>query len=68
MITKNVGGIDRVIRIAAGLGLVFAAYKTGGPAAYILGFAAVIALVTGLVGWCGLYVLLGVNTCKIDKP
>jgi len=68
MITKNVGGIDRVVRIAAGLALVFAAYKTGGPAAYILGLAAIIALATGLVGWCGLYVLLGVNTCKIDKP
>ena len=54
--------------IAAGLALVFAAYKTGGPAAYILGLAAIIALATGLVGWCGLYVLLGVNTCKIDKP
>ena len=68
MITKNVGGIDRVVRIAAGLALVFAAYRTGGPAAYILGLAAIIALATGLVGWCGLYVLLGVNTCKIDKP
>lgn len=68
MITKNVGGIDRVIRIAAGLALVFAAYRTGGPAAYILGGAAVIALIAGLVGWCGLYALLGVNTCKIDKP
>lgn len=68
MITKNIGGIDRVIRIAAGLALVFAAYKTGGPAAYILGVAAFIALIAGLVGWCGLYSLLGVNTCKIDKP
>jgi hypothetical protein len=68
MITKNVGGIDRVIRIIAGLALGFAAYRTGGAAAMILAAAGVIALVTGLVGWCGLYTLLGVKTCKIDKP
>jgi hypothetical protein len=68
MITKNVGGIDRVIRIIAGLALGFAAYTTGGPAAIILGIAGVMAAVTGLVGWCGLYTVLGINTCKIDKP
>lgn len=68
MITKNVGGLDRLIRIAAGLALVFAAYKSPGPAAYILGGAAVIALISGLIGWCGLYALLGVKTCKIDNP
>ncbi len=66
--TKNVGGVDRVIRIIAGLALGFAAFKTGGPAAVILGFASLAALVTGLVGWCGLYMFIGVNTCKIDKP
>jgi len=68
MITKNVGGIDRVIRIIAGLALVFAAYSSAGLASYILGGASVIALITGLFGWCGLYTLLGVNTCKVDKP
>ena len=68
MITKNVGNADRVIRVAASLALGFAAFNTAGPAAVILGFAAAVALITGLVGWCGLYALLGVNTCKIDKP
>lgn len=66
--TKNVGNVDRVIRIVAALALGFGAYKAAGPAMYILGAAAVIALVTGLVGWCGLYTLIGVNTCRIDKP
>jgi hypothetical protein len=68
MITKNVGNADRVIRIIAALALGFGAYKTAGPAMYILAVAAVGALATGLVGWCGLYTLLGINTCKIDKP
>lgn len=69
MITKNVGNIDRVIRIVAGVALGFGAYKADGPAMYIIGAAAAVALLTGLVGWCGLYTLLGINTCKIgDKP
>ncbi len=68
MITKNVGKIDRIIRIIAGLALAAGAYKTGGPAALILGFAGVVAFLTGLLGWCGLYRLLGVNTCSVDKP
>lgn len=68
MITKNVGGIDRVIRIISGLALGVAAYKTGGPAAFILGVAGLIALFTGLMGWCGLYTILGIKTCKIDEP
>ena len=68
MITKNVGSADRVIRIIAGLALFFAAYSTGSGAALVLVAAGVIALATGLIGWCGLYTLLGVNTCKIDKP
>jgi hypothetical protein len=68
MITKNVGNIDRVIRLAAAVALGFGAYRTAGPAMYILAAAAVIALATGLLGWCGLYSLIGVNTCSIDKP
>ena len=68
MITKNIGKLDRVIRTVAGVALGAAAYQTGGVAAIILGAAAGIALVTGLIGWCGLYVLLGINTCTVDKP
>lgn len=69
MITRNVGNIDRVIRLAAGAALGYAAYATGGPAAIILGIAAALALITGLVGYCGLYALLGINTCGVnDKP
>jgi hypothetical protein len=68
MITKNVGSPDRIIRIVAGLGLGYMAYSSSGGAAAILGVASALALITGLVGWCGLYTLLGINNCKIDKP
>ena len=69
MITKNVGSADRGIRIAAGAALGFAAYRGSGIASVIMGLGALGAFITGIVGWCGLYTLLGINTsCKIDKP
>lgn len=71
MITKNVGGADRVIRIIAGLALLgfgLAGMAGGGLPQIIVTVAGVAALLTGLVGWCGLYTLLGINTCKVDKP
>lgn len=68
MITKNVGKIDRVIRLIAGVGLGYFAWTSGGAAAIILGIAAAGAALTGLIGFCGLYKLFGINTCRIDAP
>ncbi len=68
MLTKNVGKPDRVIRIIVGMALGVAAYLTGGTAGLIMGIAAAVALLTGILSWCGLYSLLGINTCRIDKP
>ncbi|MBK5914018.1 YgaP family membrane protein [Rhodocyclus purpureus] len=58
---SNVGGIDRILRVAAGAGLAGAAAM-----GYIgvWGWLGVIPLATGLIGWCPAYPLLGVNTCK----
>ena len=63
--TKNVGGIDRVLRIVAGLILLGLAY-TGklGNWAYIVGG---IVLATGVFSFCGAYTLLGMNTCAVKK-
>lgn len=57
----NIGNIERVLRIVIGLALVVAAYMGKvGPWAYI----GVIPLLTGVVGWCPPYHLLGINTKK----
>ncbi len=58
---KNIHSIERVIRILVGLGLISMAFV--GPQNYwfLIGF---IPLLTGLVGWCPPYQLLGINTCK----
>ncbi len=56
----NVGGIDRVIRIAVGaLLLIMAATGTLGVWAWI----GIVPLATGLMGWCPAYTLLGIKTC-----
>jgi sugar phosphate permease len=62
--SHNVGGADRIIRLILGVVLLCLALfqaVTGGWAIafYIVG---AIALVTGIVGWCGAWSLLGINT------
>lgn len=57
----NVGGIDRILRIAVGLVLIgLAATHTVGW----WGWLGLIPLATGLIGWCPPYAILGFNTCK----
>jgi Protein of unknown function (DUF2892) len=57
--TKNVGTIDRSIRIIAGLALIGVA-ATG----KIWGLVGIVPLLTGIIGWCPPYKLLGINTAK----
>jgi hypothetical protein len=60
---KNVGGIDRVIRILIGIVLmVLAATDRVGVWGWVAG---AIVLATGVFSFCGLYALLGVNTCPM---
>ena len=59
----NVGGIDRILRIVAGLALVAWAVM-GGP---VWAWIGVVFLGTGLIGFCPLYPILGMNTCPIKK-
>jgi hypothetical protein len=61
--------LDRMIRIAFGLtGAALIAMKAlTGTAAVILGVASGIMLITGAVGFCGLYALFGVSTCKVSR-
>jgi uncharacterized membrane protein HdeD (DUF308 family) len=61
---KNVGMIDRVVRIILGIVLigVFFLHMVAAPWSYIVLLIGVIALVTGVFGTCALYSLLGMNT------
>ena len=59
--TKNVGGIDRILRIVVGIALIAAAAM---GSIGVWGYIGVVPLLTGLMGWCPPYALLGFNTCK----
>ena len=61
--TSNVGGIDKVLRIAVGLALIAWALM-GGP---VWAWIGVVALATGLFNTCPAYYLLGINTCPTKK-
>ena len=59
--TKNVGGIDKIIRIVLGLALIAATLMGALP---VWGWIGIVPLATGLMGWCPPYAMLGFNTCK----
>ena len=60
----NVGGIDRILRIVIGLALI-GLTLTG--AIGMWGWLGVVALATGLIGWCPPYALFGWNTCGVKQ-
>lgn len=62
--TRNVGGIDRVLRIIVGLVLIGLALA--GMVGW-WGWIGLVPLGTGLAGFCPLYPLLGINTCPADR-
>ena len=59
----NVGSIDHWVRIVLGL--------TIGAAGFYFkswfGLIGLVPLVTAFVGWCPLYVVLGISTCKLQS-
>jgi hypothetical protein len=58
---SNVGGLDKILRIVAGLALIgLGIAGIGAPWTFV----GVIPLATGLVGWCPLYLPFGISTCK----
>ncbi len=64
MLKANVGGIDRILRIVVGLGMIIGAIVTGISWPYL----GIIVLGTGLFQFCGAYTIFGINTCKLKEP
>lgn len=62
----NVGGIDRIIRIIAGLGLLSLLFVLEGNLRWI-GLAGIVLIVTGLVSRCPIYAPFGIKTCDTSK-
>ncbi len=58
---RNVGTLDRALRVIAGLGLITLS-ATGQLGLW--GWIGIVPLATALMGWCPAYTLLGIKTCK----
>ena len=59
----NVGRIDRTLRIVVGLAILAMWFVVEGPTRWWT-LVGLVPLVTGLVGWCPAYQLLGMKTCR----
>jgi hypothetical protein len=62
----NVGGIDKIVRITAGLGLLAFALLSDSPARW-WGLVGLVPLATGVFGFCPFYPLVGINTCPARR-
>lgn len=61
---KNVGGIDKTLRIIAGIIIL----ALGIINQSLLGLIGIIPLLTGIIGWCPLYIPFKINSsCKNDN-
>jgi hypothetical protein len=67
MLSVNEGWFDRLIRIVIG-GAMLAAYFVYPEASWRMwALIGIIPLLTGLVGWCPLYSVLGIRTCAARR-
>lgn len=60
--TRNVGSLDRSLRIAAGLALLSLLLILEGHARWF-GLISIVPLATGFLRWCPAYGIMGINTC-----
>ena len=67
---KNVGSVDKIIRIIIAIVALYAAYtcdEVTSPWNYVLYAVAAIMVLTSVMGCCPLFSIFGMNTCKIKE-
>lgn len=61
---KNIGNTERVVRVAIGLAILSLAFVgPRSPWAYL----GIFPLLTGALGWCLPYAILGISTCRTAR-
>ena len=64
LLPHNMGTVDRVFRVALGIGLLAIAF-TGPQTPW--GYLGFIPLLTAVIGSCPLYAIFGFSTCAVPK-
>lgn len=62
--SRNEGTLDRALRIVVGLALI--ALTLNGTIG-VWGWIGVVPVLTGAIGWCPLYTVLGIKTCPMKN-
>ncbi len=65
MIKPNLGNVDRVVRIVAGICLLALVF-VGPQSAWV--YLGLVPLLTGAIGFCPAYCPLGLSTCRVPRP
>lgn len=61
---KNIHPIERMLRVIIGLALISQAFFGMKNLLFLIG---IVPVLTGALGWCPPYQLLGINTCKLGQ-
>ncbi|MBX5438795.1 MAG: DUF2892 domain-containing protein [Thermoflavifilum sp.] len=66
---RNVGLLDRLIRLllAVVLGMLYVSHAVTGVWGLVLFIVGILLLFTAFVGFCPIYRLLGMRTCRLPK-
>ena len=59
----NVGRYDRALRLVVGFALMMVIFFVPGPAKW-WGFVGILPFLSGALGWCPLYLPLGISTAR----
>ena len=60
----NLGTADKAVRVVVGIILIIAGIVTE---TWWISALSILPLASAALGFCGLYTLLGINTCKISE-
>ncbi len=65
---KNVGTVDRVIRVFIGVLAAIVAFLVSSTVLkVILAILAIVMFFTAISGYCALYQVFGISTCKVEN-
>ncbi len=68
MFKTNEGTVDRALRVIVGVALlVWFFIDQGTGALHYAKLIGIVPILTGLVGWCPLYSILGISTCPMKQ-
>ncbi|MDI6691936.1 MAG: DUF2892 domain-containing protein [Anaerosomatales bacterium] len=64
---RNESNADRIVRVVLAVAFAFGGYSTNGTLSTVLYVLAIVMAVTAATGFCLLYKLFGIDTCKMAK-